>query len=180
MYKNFFGLRENPFNINPDPRFLYLPPQIRDALDLLTYGVQTRKGCILLTGEVGTGKTTLINCLLERLRQRKMPTAFIFNSHLSVTHFFDFILTDFGVPVDFRLKGNMILQLTKWLLERFRAGETPVLVLDEAQGLSFELLEEVRLLLNLETASEKLLQVVLVGQPELEEKLKHPKMRQLR
>jgi general secretion pathway protein A len=109
-----------------------------------------------------------------------MPTAFIFNSHLSVTHLFDFILTDFGVQIDFRLKGNMLLQLTKWLLERFRAGETPVLILDEAQGLSFELLEEVRLLLNLETASEKLLQIVLVGQPELEEKLKHPKMRQLR
>jgi type II secretory pathway predicted ATPase ExeA len=180
MYKNFFGLRENPFNINPDPRFLYLTPQIREALDLLTYGVQNRKGCILLTGEVGTGKTTLINCLLEWLRQRKMPTAFIFNSHLSVTHLLDFILTDFGVQIDFRLKGNMILQLTKWLLERFRAGETPVLILDEAQGLSFELLEEVRLLLNLETASEKLLQIVLVGQPELEEKLKHPKMRQLR
>jgi general secretion pathway protein A len=180
MYKNFFGLRENPFDINPDPRFLYLTPQIREALDLLTYGVQNRKGCILLTGEVGTGKTTLINCLLEWLRQRKMPTAFIFNSHLSVIHLFDFILTDFGVQLDFRLKGNMILQLTKWLLERFRAGETPVLILDEAQGLSFELLEEVRLLLNLETASEKLLQIVLVGQPELEEKLKHPKMRQLR
>ena len=180
MYKNFFGLRENPFNINPDPRFLYLTPQIQEALDLLTYGVQNRKGCILLTGEVGTGKTTLINCLLEWLRHRKMPTAFIFNSHLSITHLFDFILTDFGVQIDFRLKGNMILQLTQWLLERFRAGETPVLILDEAQGLSFELLEEVRLLLNLETASEKLLQIVLVGQPELEEKLKHPKMRQLR
>src|ERR1700719_1970577 len=180
MYKNFFGLRENPFNINPDPRFLYLTPQIREALDLLTYGVQNRKGCMLLTGEVGTGKTTLINCLLEWLRQRKMPTAFIFNSHLSVTHLFDFILSDFGVQIDFRLKGNMILQLTNWLFERFRAGQTPVLILDEAQGLSFELLEEVRLLLNLETASEKLLQVVLVGQPELEEKLKHPKMRQLR
>src|SRR5271157_2806144 len=180
MYKTFFGLRENPFNINPDPRFLYLTPQTQEALGQLTYGIQNRKGCILLTGEVGTGKTTLVNYLLDWLRHKKMPTAFIFNSHLSVTHLFDFILTEFGIPVDFRLKSNMLLQLTKWLLERFRAGETPVLILDEAQGLSLELLEEVRLLLNLETASEKLLQIVLVGQPELEDKLKRPELRQFR
>jgi general secretion pathway protein A len=113
MYKNFFALRENPSILIRISRFLHLTPQIREALDLLTYGVQHRKGCILLTGEVGTGKTTLINCLLEWLRQRKMPTAFIFNSHLSVTHLFDFILTDFGVQIDFRLKGNMILQLNQ-------------------------------------------------------------------
>lgn len=180
MYKNFFGLRENPFNINPDPRFLYLTPHTQEALDQLTYGVQNRKGCILLTGEVGTGKTTLINYLLDWLRHRRMPTAFVFNSHLNVNHLFDFILTDFEVPVDFRLNGNMLLMLNQWLVERFRAGEIPVLIIDEAQGLSFELLEEVRLLLNLETASEKLLQIVLVGQPELEEKLQRPEMRQLR
>ena len=180
MYRNFFGLRENPFNINPDPRFLYLTPQTQEALDQLTYGIQNREGCILLTGEVGTGKTTLVNYVLDWLRHKKMPTAFIFNSHLSVTHLFDFILTEFGIPVDFRLKSNMLLQLTKWLLERCRAGETPVLILDEAQGLSLELLEEVRLLLNLETASEKLLQIVLVGQPELEDKLKRPELRQFR
>lgn len=180
MYRNFFGLRENPFNINPDPRFLYLTPQTQEALDQLTYGIQSRKGCILLTGEVGTGKTTLINYVLDWLRHRKMPTAFIFNPHLSVKHLFNFILTDFGIPTDLGLKGNILLQLTKWLLERFRAGEIPVLILDEAQGLSFELLEQVRLLLNLETASEKLLQIVLVGQPELEDKLKRPELRQFR
>src|SRR5271157_3666450 len=180
MYKTFFGLRENPFNINPDPRFLYLTPQTQEALGQLTYGIQNRKGCILLTGEVGTGKTTLVNYLLDWLRQRRMPTAFIFNSHLSARHLFDFILTDFGIPTDLGLKSNMLLQLTKWLIERFRVGETPVLIVDEAQGLSFELLEEIRLLLNLETASEKLLQIVLVGQPELEDKLKRPELRQLR
>src|ERR1700719_3930574 len=180
MYKRFFGLRENPFNINPDPRFLHRTPRIQEALDQLTYGVQNRKGLLLLTGEVGTGKTTLINHLLDWLRQRETPTAFIFNSHLKVDHLFDFILNDFGISSDFRLVSNMLLHLNQWLVERFRAGSTPVLIVDEAQGLSFELLEEVRLLLNLETASEKLLQVVLVGQPELEEKLKHPKMRQLR
>jgi general secretion pathway protein A len=180
MYKNFFGLRENPFNVNPDPRFLYVTPQIQEALEQLTYGVQSRKGLILLTGEVGTGKTTLINYLLDWLRQRKTPTAFIFNSHLSANHLFDFILNDFGIPTDFKLKGNMLLQLNQWLLERFRTGWSPVLIVDEAQGLSFELLEEIRLLLNLETASEKLLQIVLVGQPELDDKLRRPEMRQLR
>jgi type II secretory pathway predicted ATPase ExeA len=180
MYKNFFGLRENPFNVNPDPRFLYLSPQTQKALDELTYGIQNRKGLILLTGEVGTGKTTLINYLLDWLHQRKMPTAFIFNSHLSADHLFDFILNDFGIPTDLKLKGNMLFQLNQWLIERFRTGCTPVLIVDEAQGLSFELLEEIRLLLNLETASEKLLQIVLVGQPELEDKLRRPQMRQLR
>ena len=180
MYKNFFGLRENPFNVNPDPRFLYQTPQIQEALEQLTYGVQSRKGLILLTGEVGTGKTTLINYLLDWLRHRKMPTAFIFNSHLSANHLFDFILNDFGIPTDFKLKGNMLFQLNQWLIERFRTGWTPVLIVDEAQGLSFELLEEIRLLLNLETASEKLLQIVLVGQPELDDKLRRPEMRQFR
>ena len=180
MYKNFFGLRENPFNINPDPRFLYLTPQTQEARDQLIWGIQNRKGFILLTGEVGTGKTTLVNCLLDWLHQQKIPTAFVFNSHLSINHLFDFILTDFGIPIDLRLKSSMLLLLYQWLIERFRAGGTPVLIVDEAQGLSFELLEEIRLLLNLETASEKLLQIVLVGQPELEEKLKRPELRQLR
>jgi general secretion pathway protein A len=180
MYKNFFGLRENPFNVNPDPRFLYLTPQTQEALDELTYGIQNRKGFILLTGEVGTGKTTLINCLLDWLRHRKMPVAFIFNSHMSVNHLFEFILTDFGISLDFQLKSNMLMRLNTWLIERFRAGKNPVVIVDEAQGLSVELLEEIRLLLNLETASEKLLQIVLAGQPELEDKLKRPELRQLR
>jgi general secretion pathway protein A len=180
MYKSFFGLRENPFNINPDPRFLHRTPRIQEALDQLTYGVQNRKGLLLLTGEVGTGKTTLINHLLDWLHEQKTPTAFIFNSHLKANHLFDFILNDFGISTDFRLVSNMLLELNQWLIKRFRSGSTPVLIVDEAQGLSFELLEEIRLLLNLETASEKLLQIVLVGQPELEEKLKRPEMRQLR
>jgi general secretion pathway protein A len=180
MYKRFFGLHENPFNINPDPRFLHRTPRIQEALDQLIFGVQNRKGLLLLTGEVGTGKTTLINHLLDWLRQRKTPTAFIFNSHLKVNHLFDFILNDFGISTDLRVASNMLLELNQWLVHRFRAGSTPVLIIDEAQGLSLELLEEIRLLLNLETASEKLLQIVLVGQPELEEKLRRPELRQLR
>ena len=180
MYKNFFGLRENPFNVNPDPRFLCLGLQTQKALDELIYGIQNRKGLILLTGEAGTGKTTLINCLLDWLRHWKMPTAFIFNSHLSVKHLFEFILTDFGITIDIQLESNLLMRLNTWLIECFRAGKSPVLIVDEAQGLSLKLLEEIRLLLNLETASEKLLQIVLAGQPELEDKLKRPELRQLR
>src|SRR5579859_4434372 len=180
MYKSFFGLRENPFRVNPDPRYLYLTSRTKKALDQLTYGVQHCKGLILLTGEVGTGKTTLIHYLLNWLREQNTPTAFIFNSHLSVNHLFDFILSDFGVPIDFRLNENMLMRLNLWLMGRFRHAEKPVLIVDEAQGLSIGALEEIRLLLNLETDKEKLLQIVLVGQPELDELLKRPELRQLR
>ena len=178
MYKNFFGLRENPFNVNPDPRYLYLTSKTQEALAHLTYGIQRRKGFILLTGEVGTGKTTLINYLLDWLRHHKMSAAFIFNSKLSVNHLFDFILADFGIPVDFQRNNNALMRFHTWLIERSRVGDTPVLIVDEAQGLSAELLEEIRLLLNLETPSQKLLQIVLAGQPELEDKLKRPELRQ--
>jgi general secretion pathway protein A len=180
MYKHFFGLRENPFNVNPDPRFLYLTPQTQEALDELTFGIQSRKGLILLTGEVGTGKTTLINRLLDWLREQQTPTAFIFNSHLEISHLFDFILADFGVPFDPRLKDNARMRLNQWLFERFRAGDTPVMIVDEAQGLPIHVLEEIRMLLNLETPGEKLLQIVLVGQPELETRLKRPELRQIK
>jgi general secretion pathway protein A len=180
MYKQFFGLRENPFNVNPDPRFLFLTPQTREALDELTFGIQARRGLTLLTGEVGTGKTTLLNRLLDWLRGQQTPTAFIFNSHLETSHLFDFILADFGVPFDARLKDNALLRLNQWLFERYRAGETPVLIVDEAQGLADHVLEEIRMLLNLETPSEKLLQIVLSGQPELEIRLKRPELRQVK
>jgi general secretion pathway protein A len=180
MYKSFFGLRENPFNGNPDPRYLHFTPQMQKALEQLTYGVQHCKGLILLTGEVGTGKTTLINHLLNWLRVRNTPTAFVFNSHLTADHLLDFILADFGVPIDFRLNGSLLLHLKLWLTEQFHAGKKPVLIVDEAQGLSIEALEEIRLLLNLETHAEKLLQIVLAGQPELEDKLKRPDLAQLR
>jgi general secretion pathway protein A len=180
MYKNFFGLRENPFNVNPDPRYLFLTAQTQEALDKLTYGIQTRHGLMLLTGEVGTGKTTLVNHLLDWLREQQTPTAFIFNSRLKPRHLFDFVLADFGISFDRRTDSNALMHLNQWLIERYRAGVNPVLIVDEAQGLSFDLLEEIRLLLNLETPHEKLLQIVLVGQPELEEKLKRHELRQLR
>jgi general secretion pathway protein A len=180
MYQKFFGLRESPFNVNPDPRYLFLTRQIQEALAGLTYGIQNRKGFILLTGEVGTGKTTLLNRLLDWLHGQRVATAFIFNSQLSVNQLFDFIIAEFEIPCESREKSQILLRLNQWLLERYRAGETAVLIIDEAQNLSPEVLEEVRLLTNLETSTEKLLQIVLTGQPELEEKLKLRELRQLR
>jgi putative secretion ATPase (PEP-CTERM system associated) len=180
MYQKFFGLRDSPFNVNPDPRFIFQTKQIREALAVLAYGIQNRKGFILLTGEVGTGKTTLLNRLLDWLHGQRVSTAFIFNSQLNVSHLFEFIMTDFEISCKSREKSTMLLRLNQWLLERYRAGETAVLVVDEAQNLSLPVLEEIRLLTNLETSTDKLLQIVLTGQPELEEKLKLPQLRQLR
>ena len=180
MYQRFFGLKESPFNVNPDPRYLYLTRQIQEALAGLTYGIQNRKGFILLTGEVGTGKTTLLNRLLDWLHGQRMATAYIFNSRLEVDHLFDYMMADFEIPCESREKSQVLLKLNQWLLERYRAGKTAVLIVDEAQNLAPEVLEEIRLLTNLETSTEKLLQIVLTGQPELEEKLKMPSLRQLR
>lgn len=180
MYKRFYGLRENPFNVNPDPRYLYKMQSTEEALACLTYGIQTRKGFILLTGEVGTGKTTLLNQLLDWLHQERVATAFIFNSRLSVNQLFDYMMADFGLAGEARLKSQFLMRLNQWLLDRYRAGENTVLIIDEAQNLAPQVLEEIRLLTNLETASEKLLQIVLAGQPELERKLNQPQLRQLR
>src|ERR1700756_2338270 len=180
MYKSFYGLKENPFNVNPDPRFLFLTKQIEEALTGLMYGIQTRKGFITLTGEVGTGKTTLINRLLDWLHHRRARTAFLFNSRMNSSQLFDFILAEFDIPCESKSKSQQLLKLNHWLLERYRQGETVVLIIDEAQNLTYPVLEEIRLLTNLETSTEKLLQIVLSGQPELEEKLKLPQLRQLR
>ena len=180
MYKEFFGLRANPFNVNPDPRFLFLTRHTEEALACLTYGIQSRKGFVLLTGEVGTGKTTLINKLLEWLRLQQVATAFVFNSRLNVPQFLDYMMADFGITCESRSKSQILLRLYNWLLDRYRAGETAVLIVDEAQNLSDEVLEEIRLLTNLETFTEKLLQIVLVGQTELDVRLRQPHLRQLR
>jgi len=180
MYKTFFGLKDNPFNVNPDPRYLFLTKEIEEALSGLMYGIQNRKGFITLTGEVGTGKTTLINRLLDWLHQRRVRTAFLFNSRMNTSQLFDFILAEFGISCETRSKSQQLMRLNQWLLDRYRAGETTVLIVDEAQNLTYPVLEEIRLLTNLETSTEKLLQIVLAGQQELEEKLKLPELRQLR
>jgi type II secretory pathway predicted ATPase ExeA len=133
-----------------------------------------------MTGEVGTGKTTLLKTVIGTFAKDRISTAFVFNPRLDVLDFLEFVLTDFGIPPQTRTKSGMLLQLNRWLIERFRAHQLCVIVIDEAQNLSFDLLEEIRLLTNLETSSEKLVQIVLSGQPELEEKLRDPSIRQLR
>ncbi|MEG9434858.1 AAA family ATPase [Edaphobacter sp. HDX4] len=180
MYNSFFKLHSSPFGTSPDPRFLYMMPHTREALACLEYGISARKGFTVLTGEVGTGKTTLLKRALASFNNRRISTAFVFNPRLEVLDFLEFVLADFGINSTTRTKSGMLLQLNRWLIERFRMEETCVVVIDEAQNLSWDLLEEIRLLTNLETSSEKLLQIVLSGQPELEEKLRHPSVRQLR
>ena len=180
MYENFFKLKGIPFTTSPDPRYLYMMPHTREALAGLEYGISARKGFIVLTGEVGTGKTTLLRRALASFDPMKVYTAFIFNPRLEVLELLEFILADFGITPESRTKSGMLIQLNRWLIERFRHQETCVLVIDEAQNLSFDLLEEIRLLTNLETSTEKLVQIILSGQPELEDKLRQSNLRQLR
>jgi general secretion pathway protein A len=179
-FLSFFGLRRNPFAVNSDPRDLFWTPQTLHALSELTNAVETRKSLVVLTGEVGTGKTTLINCLLNSLRERELPVAFVFNSHLDIDNLYDFILADFGIKEDLSRPRNLRKALQDWLFARRRAGQHPILIVDEAQGLTFQVLEEIRMLLNLEVEGEKLIQIVLSGQPELDVTLAKPQLLQLR
>ncbi len=187
MYRYFYGINDFPFGACPDPRFLYKMPHVQEALACLQYGIASRKGFVVMTGEVGTGKTTLLKTVLSSFTERRISTAFVFNPRLDVLDFLEFVLADFGIPPGPRTKpgmpqtkSGMLMQLNRWLIDRFRNGELCAIVVDEAQNLSWELLEEIRLLTNLETSSEKLVQIILSGQPELEEKLRDPSVRQLR
>src|SRR3981081_3589293 len=180
MYNSFFKLQSGPFGTSPDPRFLYMMPHTREALACLEYGIAARKCVLVLTGEVGTGKTTLLRRALSSFSNRRVSTAFVFNPRLDVLDFLEFVLTDFGVVPANRPKPGLLLQLNRWWIERFRMEETCVVVVDEAQNCSWDLLEEIRLLTNLETSSEKLLPLSVSGPPDLEEKLRHPSVRQLR
>jgi len=179
-FYRFFGLRENPFNVNPDPGYLYLTQKTSGVLEEMAGAIQARKGLIVLTGDAGTGKTTLINRIKQWLEKQKTPTAFIFNPHLEINELFDLMLADYGISADPHLKGSSLSRLNQWLLERHRAGHNAVLIVDEAQGLPLQVLEQIRMLLNHEMPDQKLLQVVLSGQPELEDKLNRADMRQLR
>src|SRR5437899_11362508 len=180
MYKGFYHLTRNPFEITPDPSFLFATRKHNEALASLYYGVRRRKGFVVLTGEVGTGKTLLVRCLLQLLKGSNVAFAYSFNSRLSPLEFLQYVTGDFGLPAAGKNKSELLLQLGSFLVGRYQQKLTTVLVADEAHHLSEEVLEEIRLLTNLETPQGKLLQILLVGQPELDEKLDSTELRQLK
>jgi general secretion pathway protein A len=179
VYLDFYGLKENAFSTTPDPKFLYPSPAHREALAQVLYGVQQCKGFIVLTGEVGTGKTTLLHALRRRLDE-STAVAFLFNSTLPFDGMLEYMLEEFGVSKTGSSPAQRLFALNNFLIERRRVGQNTVLILDEAQNLDIRTLEQVRLLSNFESPSEKLLQIVMVGQPELRGKLALPELRQLR
>jgi len=180
MYKQFYNLKRNPFEITPDPSFLFPTKRHNEALASLYYGVRRRKGFVVMTGEVGTGKTLLVRCLLELLNRASVNYAYVFNSVLSPLEFLQYIAGDFGLSASGKNKSELLLMLSNHIIARHQKKLTTVLVVDEAHHLSPEVLEEIRLLTNLETAQEKLLQILLVGQPELDQKLDSYELRQLK
>ena len=180
MYKNFYNLTRNPFEISPDPAFLYSTARHNEALASLYYGVRRHKGFVVLTGEVGTGKTLLLRCLLDLLNRSQVSYAYVFNTRLSALGFLHYIAADFGVPSRGKSKADLLLDLSSFVVKRHRQQLTTVLIVDEAHHLPIEVLEEIRLLTNLETTQQKLLQILLVGQPELDNKLDSFELRQLK
>lgn len=179
MYCKFYGLKERPFNVTSDPTFFFLSQKHKEALSHLLYGVSQRKGVIVLTGEIGTGKTTLCRFLLNQL-SRNVKTAFILNPHFSEIQLLEAIIRDFGISLKSKSRLSLIAELNRFLLNESQAQNNVVLIIDEAQNLKPSLLEQVRLLSNLETEKDKLLQVILVGQPELNHRLNLYDLRQLR
>jgi len=181
MYKSFFKLNRNPFELVSDPGCFVATRHHDEALASLYYGVRMHKGLVVVTGEVGTGKTLLLRCLLRLLEESKdIAYAYLFNSTLSPTEFLQYTLSDFGLPASGKSKGELLFDLNKYLVSRGTKQLTTMLIVDEAHHLSAETLEEIRLLSNLETPNGKLLQIMLVGQPELDEKLDSAGLRQLK
>ncbi len=180
MYQSFYGFKEMPFNITPDPKFLYLSPTHQEALQHLKYGVQEKKGFIVLVGEVGCGKTTLCRRFLNELDPKHFDTALILNPRVTETQMLKAILSELGETKIARSQVDLVAQVNRVLLERIDRGRDIVLIIDEAQNLSFAVLEQIRLLSNLETDKQKLLQIVLMGQPELKDVLARDELRQLR
>ncbi|MFA6142236.1 MAG: XrtA/PEP-CTERM system-associated ATPase [Candidatus Omnitrophota bacterium] len=179
MYREFFGLKEKPFNVTSDPGFLFLSRVHKEAFSHLLYGIKERKGFLEITGEIGAGKTTICRAILNQL-DSKTRTAFIFNSNLPELQLLQCILEDFGLEVHKRNKASMLRQLNNFLLEELSKGNNIVLIIDEAQNLKPYVLEEIRMLSNLETDKEKLFQIILVGQPELKKKIDSPALVQLK
>ena len=179
MYLSFFSLNEKPFALTSNPSYLYLSPRHKEALAYLTYGIRERMGFIEITGEVGTGKTTICRALLNQLDERT-KTAFIFNSNLTEFQLIQTIIDDLGIQPKRRSRAYLFQELNLFLIDQMAQNNNVVLIIDEAQNLSYRLLEQVRMLSNLEAENEKLIQIVLVGQPELRDKLRQPGLRQLR
>lgn len=180
MYKRFYNLKRNPFEITPDPLFLFSTKKHNEALAALYYGVRRRKGFVVMTGEVGTGKTLLVRCLLQVLNQADVAYAYVFNPRLTPLEFLQYIAGDFRLPFAGKSKSELLLDLSSYLIKRHEQCFTTVLIVDEAHHLSADVLEEIRLLTNLETSEQKLLQILLVGQQELDEKLDSTDLRQLK
>lgn len=181
MYEQFFGLTERPFDLTPNPKYLFLTPSHREALSNLKYGISARTGVTVLIGEAGTGKTTLIRATLESRDDEATRAIYLNNPTLTRSEFLEFLAREFELPRESAgTKTGLLHLLERALLDLRRAGVTPALIIDEAQSLPHELLEEIRLLANIETTTEKLLPIVLAGQPELAERLNHPSLRQLK
>jgi general secretion pathway protein A len=179
VYLEYYGLTEAPFDITPNPRFLFYSPKHREAFNHLLYGLRERKGFVQVTGEVGAGKTTLCRALLDQLDDR-FSTALILNPTLKPDEMMKAIATEFGLTANGLDRLDTLALINNFLLEQAENGNESVLIIDEAQNLTDELLEQVRLLSNLETDNRKLLQIVLIGQPELRDRLNNPALRQLR
>ncbi|MGA3044200.1 MAG: AAA family ATPase [Bryobacteraceae bacterium] len=180
MYEEFFHLSKAPFSMTPDPEFLFLAPTHREALAGLIFTVLGRRGTAVLTGEVGTGKTTLLRKLIQSVPDEKVQFCSVFSTNVHPEEFFELILIGFGLPVAGAGKAQRLLEFWEFLMDCDQEGRTPVLLVDEAHKLSAELLEEVRLLMNFETSERKLLQVVLAGQNELRDLMRREDLRQLR
>jgi general secretion pathway protein A len=181
MYKNFYNLTRNPFDLSPDPTCFVATERHNEALAALYYGIVRHKGVVVVTGEVGTGKTLMLRCLLQLFKSSsEISYAYLFNCRLSALEFLHYVASDFGLKADAQSKSTLLLDLSKYVTSRGLQGLTTVLIVDEAHNLSTELLEEIRLLSNLETNNDKLLQIVLVGQPELDMKLDSFELRPLK
>ena len=180
MYRQFFGFSEDPFNITPDPKFLFLSEEHNAALTLLRYGLEQSKGFMVITGEVGCGKTLLCRSLLQSLDENLFETAWLYSSNITQEQLIRSILKEIGMPASKLPETDHFEVLNEYLLSKINKGKEILLIIDEAQNLSYELLESIRLLSNLETNQRKLLQILLVGQPELKAKLNQPQLRQLK
>lgn len=180
MYREFYGLNRDPFSLSPDPYFFYLTHQHREALSGLVYATCTHPGLTMLVGEVGSGKTMLLYTLRALLQKRKFSLAFCVNPSYNPTEFYDFLLHALGVECSSTLKSRQLIALEEKLISNRAEGNRTVLIVDEAQRLSMEVLEEIRLLLNLETPQEKLLEIIMAGQQELSDFIQRPELRQLK